>query len=145
MDLVAEVRVMDRTQEGPSAQSIPLNPYDDGHELVAVVPMPGLTPAEIEIRVSKDELVIEGRLRGPGQETRQYLVHEWHYGSFRRAVSLPFPVDAERANATHGNGILTVALPEADWVRTGVVRLTEITATGHRVQGHAGREAEPRA
>lgn len=136
---------MDRTQERPPAQGILLNLYDDGHELVAVVPMPGLTPAEIEIRVTEDELVIAGRLRGPGQETRQYLVHEWHYGPFRRAVSLPFPVDAERANATHGNGILTVALPKAGRVRTGVIRLTEVTATGHRAQGHAGREAEPRA
>ena len=135
---------MDRTQKGPRAQGIPLNLYDDGHELVAVVPMPGLTPADIEIRVTEDELVIEGRLRGPGQETRQYLVHEWHYGPFRRAVALPFPVDAERANASHGNGILTVALPKTDRVRTGVVRFVEDTATGHKAQGHAGRAAEPR-
>ena len=98
---------MDRLQDKPPDQELPLNLYENGHELVAVVPMPGLTPDEIEVRVTEDALVIEGRLRGPGQETRQYLVHEWHYGPFRRAVSLPFAVDAERANAMHGNGSAT--------------------------------------
>jgi HSP20 family protein len=135
---------MIRTQEDQPAQELPVNLYDDGHELVAVVPMPGLTPSEIEIEVTEQELVIRGQLRGPGQEARQYLLHEWRYGPFTRTVSLPFAVDAERANATHGNGILTVALPKADQLQTGVIRLLEDARPHHSFQGHAGREVEPR-
>jgi HSP20 family protein len=135
---------MDSSRDGVPTREMPLNLYENGHELVAVVPMPGLTPAEIEVRVTEDALVIEGRLRGPGQESRQYLIHEWRYGPYSRSVSLPFPVDAERANVTHGNGVLAVALPKAERNRPGVVRLAESTATGHKAQGHAGREAEPR-
>jgi HSP20 family protein len=124
---------------------VPVNLYDDGHELVAVVPMPGLTADEIEIRVTDHDLNIEGRLRGPRQEARQYLMHEWRYGPFSRRVPLPFAVDAERANATHGNGVVTVALPKSDQPRPGVIRLRKDTGSHHdQEQRHAGREAQPR-
>ena len=135
---------MFRMQEGQSAQDIPVNLYDDGHELVAVVPLPGVTPDEIEIEVTEQELVIRAQLRGPRQEEREYLLHEWQYGSFRRAVPLPFPVDAARANAAHGNGVLAVMLPTSDQVRPGTIRLRAEAGTQHTVQGHAGREIEPR-
>jgi len=32
---------MMRAQEGQQVQEVPANLYDDGHELVAVLPMPG--------------------------------------------------------------------------------------------------------
>jgi hypothetical protein len=33
-------------QEGQQVQEVPANLYDDGHELVAVLPLPGLTADE---------------------------------------------------------------------------------------------------
>lgn len=132
-------------QEGHAAQEVPVNLYDDGHELVALLPLPGATPDEIEIEVTDQQLVVGARLRGARQEEREYLLHEWRYGSFRRAVTLPFPVDATRANATHGNGVLAVALPKSEQVRTGVIRLRDEGGARHRVQGHAGRDAQPGA
>lgn len=136
---------MIRAQEGQQAQEVLVNLYDDGHELVVVVPMPGLTPNEIEVEVTDHELSIQGQLRGPRQEERQYLMHEWRYGPFVRRVALPFAVDAQRANATHGNGILTGALPKSDQPRPGVIRLRKDAGSRHhQEQGHAGREAQPR-
>ena len=136
---------MTQGQEGPLVQQAPVNLYDDGHELVAVLPMPGLDADNIEIRVTEQDLVVEGQMRGPRQEERQYLLHEWHYGPFSRTVSLPFAVDATLANATFGNGVLTVALPKAAQLRTGVIRLREDSGSHHDgVQGHAGREVQPR-
>jgi HSP20 family molecular chaperone IbpA len=84
------------SQEGQQVQEVPANVYDDGHELVAVLPIPGLTGDEIEIEVTDHELTVQARLRGPRQEERHYLMHEWRYGPFARRLSLPFPVDAAR-------------------------------------------------
>jgi len=104
-----------------------------------------LTADEIEIEVTDHELAVRARLRGPRQEERSYLMHEWRYGPFGRSLSLPLPVDAGRANATLGNGILTVALPKSDQPRPGVVRLRKDAGSRHdQEQGHAGREAKPR-
>jgi HSP20 family protein len=136
---------MMRAQNGPQIQEVPANLYEDGHELVAVLPIPGVTADEIEIEVSDHELVIQARLRGPRQEERHYLMHEWRYGQVARRLSLPYPVDATLANATHGNGILTVALPKSSQPRPGVVRLRKNAGSRHdQEQGHAGREAQPR-
>lgn len=135
---------MIRADERAGTQVLPINLYDDGHELVAVVPVPGLLPEDIAIRVTDHELVIEAQLRGPRQEERQYLVHEWHYGPFRRSVSLPFAVDASRANATHGNGVLTIALPRSDRPRPGEIRLRRDQGSHHdQERRHMGRDARP--
>jgi HSP20 family protein len=134
-----------KMQAGQETQELPVNLYDDGHELVVVVPMPGLTPDEIEVEVGDHELSIQGQLRGPRQDERSYLLHEWRYGPFTRRLDLPFAVDATKANATHGNGILTVALPKSDQPRPGVIRLYKGAGSHHdQEQRHAGREAEPR-
>jgi HSP20 family protein len=136
---------MIRAEAGQQVQEVPVNFYDDGHELVAILPMPGLTADDIEIEVTDHELAVRARLRGPRQEERSYLMHEWRYGPFARRLSLPCPVDAARANATHGNGILTVALPKSDQPRPGVVRLRKDAGSHHdQEQGHAGREVQPR-
>ncbi len=134
-----------RVQNGQQVQEVPANLYEDGHELVAVLPIPGVTADEIEIEVSDHELVVQARLRGPRQEERHYLMHEWRYGHFGRRLSLPYPVDAALANATYGNGILAVALPKSSQPRSGVVRLRKNAGSRHdQEQGHAGREVQPR-
>jgi len=128
------------TKSDQPTQDVPPNLYDDGQMLVAVVPLPGITSDDIEIRVTDSELEIEGRLRGPRQDERHYLIHEWRYGPFRRRVRLSEPVDATRANATHGNGVLLVALPKADRTRPGTIHLARDAGSHHdQYQGHAGR------
>lgn len=135
---------MIRSQPGQLHQEIPINVYDNGRELVAVMPLPGLLPDSFEVRVTDRELIIEGNLRGPRQEEREYLLHEWHYGPFSRRVALPFAVDAILANATHGNGVLTVALPRSSQPRPGVIRLEKEGGSHHdQRQGHVGCELRP--
>src|SRR6266511_4401227 len=84
-----------RIEQGIPAQQVPVNAYDDGHEFVVVVPLPGLVPDDIDIRVEEHEVVIQARLRGPRQDQRRYLLREWRTGPVARRLALPFPVDAE--------------------------------------------------
>lgn len=48
-----------------------------------------------------------------GKNATWYL-RELASGSYQRSVTLPFPVDVDRADAQFENGILRVVLPKAE-------------------------------
>jgi HSP20 family protein len=43
-----------------------------------------------------------------------WYLHELGSGTYRRSVTLPFPVDADKADASFEHGILRVMLPKAE-------------------------------
>lgn len=114
-------------------QIVPVTSFDADPDLVFQLPLPGVLPEDIEIECSGQQLCIRANLRG-GETGRKYLAHEWHYGPYEREIDLPMPVDAQRANASFSNGILTVSLPKAQQMRPSRVHL-------HRpmpLEGHSG-------
>jgi HSP20 family protein len=51
-----------------------------------------------------------------GQHVAWYLRELWS-GQFRRTVTLPFEVDASKAEASFEHGIVRITLPKAEWAR----------------------------
>jgi HSP20 family protein len=121
------------------ATAIPVNVFENNRELMIVAPMPGVEPEDISIDVTDDgRLVLRAAQHGEGQERIEYLQREWSYGPYEREVSLPYAVDAMRANVSYGNGVLTVTLPRADATVGNRILLAK---TGHArgvAIGHAG-------
>lgn len=97
-----------------SQGNLPVNIYQTGHDLVVLAPVPGLAPEDISLELRPNTLTIRGRLRGPGQEDRNYLFREWSYGPCTRIVELPFPVDSSRINVFLRHGVLTVVMPRSE-------------------------------
>lgn len=124
--------------EGLQAQVIPLNIYETNDDVVIVAPMPGVEPDNVDIEVLDKTVTLRATLRGPGQEDRRYLLHEWTYGPYERTVVLPVAVDAQAANASHGNGVLVLSLPKAARARVVRVPLARTGAGEGRHQGHSG-------
>ena len=125
-------------------QRVPVNMFETEHDLMVFAPLPGLYAEDIEISVSGNTLSITGKLRGPRQEDREYIRHEWHYGPYQRKIELPFPVDVERATATFDNGVLTVNLPKAAEMRARRISLRSVDgARGARV-GHTSHHQPER-
>lgn len=120
------------------AQAVPVNVYETAEDVVIVVPMPGVEAENIEIEVLGSVVHLRASMRGTGQEDREYLVREWSYGPYARSITLPLDVDAEHANASHGNGVLVVSLPKAQRARTVRVPLRQVTASEATHQGHSG-------
>jgi HSP20 family protein len=121
-------------------QSVPVNVFETENEVVLVAPMPGLEAENLDIRFEDRYLTIRGEKRGPGQERHRYLRREWSYGPYERTIELPVDVDADKANATYSNGLLTVALPKAPHRRTRRIEISLEpvgTARGEHV-GHRG-------
>ena len=79
--------------------------------------MPGVTRDDVTISLQEDVLALEGKREPKVQEDNvNWQRRERTYGSFSRAVQLPFRVDADKVEARFNNGILEIELQrlEAD-------------------------------
>jgi HSP20 family protein len=101
------------------AQTVPVNIFEAEDLLMVIVPMPGLQEEDIDINVRGNTITVEGQERADlkPDTNKRYLRHEWRYGPYRRMIELPYAVDANSAEATFGNGVLTVRLQKAETER----------------------------
>ncbi|MDA8188404.1 MAG: Hsp20/alpha crystallin family protein [Dehalococcoidales bacterium] len=124
-------------------QVVPLNMYETDVDLMIVAAMPGLQPEDIDVEVADHKVNIRAQMRGSLEETKNYLRHEWHYGPYSRTLDLPFAVDAARANAAYGGGVLTVALPKANVTKTHRIKLQRIAPARGEAAHHGAAEFAP--
>lgn len=95
--------------------TLPIDMYETDKDIVVRAPLPGVTPQDVEITVSGDTLTIRGELKRDETIKREDYIHqEWRYGAFTRSVTLPKPVQADKAEARFENGVLTLTLPKAE-------------------------------
>jgi HSP20 family protein len=71
----------------------------------------GIDPGEVQLEIRGRELILSGHRDPQGGDDRVYQQLEIEHGPFRRVVPLGAAVDAEAADATYVDGILTVELP----------------------------------
>ena len=71
----------------------------------------GIDPDAVSLEITGRELVLSGQRETESADDRVYQQLEIERGPFRRVVSLGAEVDAESADATYEDGILTVELP----------------------------------
>jgi HSP20 family protein len=97
-------------QEQMRQQHIPVKVYRTAERLMVTTPMPGLEPENIQVEVTRDgHLVLHGEMRGMLKEVKELLLDEWSVGAYYRKLALPVSINAECANASYGNGVLTLA------------------------------------
>lgn len=94
-------------ETGGEVMRVPVNIYEAEEALVVVAPLPGVKPDDITVAVEGSELRIAAAMRSPA--SKDYLVHEWHYGPFERTVALPDGFGGG-GSATYGNGQLAIRL-----------------------------------
>lgn len=125
----------------PEQREMPVNIYETVDGICVTAPMPGVCPKDITIEVMDSEIVVRGGVTGVRQEQKHYLRHEWAYGPYGRTVELPSGVDAGRANATFGNGVLIVDLPRVEQTLPGRIQLRQAGPAKGFAAGHSGRGA----
>src|SRR3954468_5612094 len=111
-----------RSGNGTSTvRPLPLDVYTTPDEAVVIAAVPGMNPGELEVTVNQSVVTLSGTVptaaeSEQGKQATWYLHELWH-GQFRRSVTLPFEVDASKANATFENGIVRIILPKAERAR----------------------------
>jgi len=95
----------------------PINIWLGDNSVVVTAELPGVARDEVTISLQEDVLMLEGK-REPKlqQDNVNWQRRERAYGTFSRAVQLPFRVDPEKVQARFDNGILEIELErlEAD-------------------------------
>ncbi len=87
----------------------------EGEDAITVrVELPGVDPKDIDVSLSGDALTVSGEKREETEERREGYYHaERRFGSFRRTVPLPAPVDEEKIAAEYDKGVLTVRVEKS--------------------------------
>lgn len=107
---------------GERITRLPIDAYATDNEIVIIAPVPGVNPEEVEITLEGDTLTIKGEIKPP-LENVGYIFQERTYGPFSRTLTLNVPVDAEKAEATFENGLLTLTIPKAESVKPKAIKV----------------------
>jgi HSP20 family protein len=90
--------------------------YGAHDKLVVRIEAPGMAQADFQIEMNSPEMLsVLGRKRyAPERASSSYALVQCAYGTFRRDIQLPVPVDVERAKATYEAGVLRIELPRRE-------------------------------
>src|ERR1043165_7239982 len=92
-----------------------LDLYQSNDNVIAMVELPGMRKEDIEISLHDGTLTIGGERKSEtGADGENATRTERFTGKFRRSITLPTRVDANKVNATYKDGVLTVTLPKAE-------------------------------
>jgi HSP20 family protein len=94
----------------------PVNIWLGDNSVVVTSELPGVTANDVTLNLQDDVLTLEGTRRPAEEQGVNWQRRERAYGTFSRAIQLPFRVDANKVRAHFDNGILEVELErlEAD-------------------------------
>jgi HSP20 family protein len=94
-------------------------------KVVVKATVPGIKPDDIKITLTGDVLQISGENEAESEEDQAtYHVRERRSGAFSRAISIPGPVMADKAEAHFENGVLTLTLPKAEEIRPKSIKIS---------------------
>ncbi|MEC4893793.1 MAG: Hsp20/alpha crystallin family protein [Oscillatoria sp. PMC 1051.18] len=100
------------------------------NNLILKAEIPGVDKKNLDVYVTRDAVVISGEHRyEKKQETNGFFRTEFRYGTFKRVINLPVPIQNDRVQADFTNGILTLTLPKLTAVKNQVVKVNITAAT----------------
>src|SRR5918997_3503230 len=112
---------------GQTAFPLPLDVYATEQEVVVVAAIPGMRPEELQVTYNQGTLTLSGTIHNvaEGEEAKgaTWYAHELWSGQFRRALSLPFEVDADHAEASFAHGIVKIVLPKAETAKPKTIAI----------------------
>lgn len=112
---------------------VPIDILDTGTDLVIRANMLGVKTDHLGISLKGDNLILKGDVTPMNDEnSASYLRHERRATAYTRSLTLPLPVDADRAEAHLRDGVLTLTLPKSERVLPKTIKITasEVSRSG---------------
>ena len=92
-----------------------VNISEDRDHIYVRAELAGVNPADLEITVQDNNLILRGERKIPTEEKQvNYHRRERESGFFRRVLALPARVQADKVEATCKDGILTIQLAKPE-------------------------------
>jgi HSP20 family protein len=112
------------TQVGAGAPALNVSETDKAIEIEAE--LPGVDEKDIKVEIEGQRVIISGeKKRESEEEEKDWRVVERSYGSFRRAVTLPFEPAGDAASAHCDKGVLHIEIMKPAGARA-TSRIVEI-------------------
>jgi len=106
-----------------------LDVAEDQESYMVKASIPGVDPNDVEVTLTDNTLTIKGEVKEEKDvEESNYHLRERRFGSFTRSVTLPLPVDADKVEATHENGVLSLRLPKTEAVKPKKISVKKMIA-----------------
>src|SRR5439155_20780899 len=111
----------------------PVDVYEDEHNVVLKIEVPGIDEKDIDVRVENNTLTVHGERKFEKEEKEENFRRvERQYGSFTRSFTLPTTVDAENIQANYDKGILKIELAKNAEAKPKQIKVN-IGSTGSRL------------
>ncbi len=108
----AERRWLDYSVWRPNRQFVPPTDVIEFEDrILVVVEIAALRPADLNITLLEDQLVITGSRERPPLQNAAYHQVEIGYGEFRVEIALAWSLQRDSVSATYRDGLLEVELP----------------------------------
>jgi HSP20 family protein len=125
---------------GPSAWAPPVDISEREDAYVVVAELPGVSTDDVEITFEDGLLTIQGeRHLAAGTDNEKVHRAERRHGAFRRSITLPSHVQADKIEASSRDGVLEVLVPKAKEVRAKRIHVTASNGSPARLK--AGKTA----
>jgi len=92
----------------------PVDIYEDEAGITVLADMPGVSKEQLVVRVTGDNLVIEGAVTAPVSGDMELLYGEVLNSQYRRSFTLSRELDPAKIEARLADGVLRVSIPKAE-------------------------------
>jgi HSP20 family protein len=92
----------------------PINVFQQGDELLAIVELPGVDKNDLQIQAQENTIRIAGKRNVDLPEGVSVHRRERVFGEFDRTLSLPVQLDPNAIKAEYRDGILALYLPRSE-------------------------------
>lgn len=87
---------------------------DTADAVVVKAHVPGVNKDDLHLTITEQALTLKGEMKEEEKkEDKNVHRQEFRYGAFVRTISLPVPVQAEKATAQLKDGVLEVTIPKS--------------------------------
>lgn len=109
----------------PEAEGqLTIDVYQTPADIVIKSTIAGVSPEDLDITITNDMVTVKGKREKDEEiQTDDYYYQECYWGAFSRSVILPVDVEAEKAEASMKNGILTIKLPKIEKIKTRKIKV----------------------
>ncbi len=103
---------------------IPIDMWETDDAVMVKASIQGVKPDEVDITITGDMLTIKAEKKEEKEVKEKTYIHkENFYGMVTRSMTLPFEVDAGKAEATFDNGVLNLKMPKSESIKPKQIKV----------------------
>jgi HSP20 family protein len=121
------------TDNGSIALPVNVREEKDGYVITAA--LPGVRPEDVQIEATSNAITISGETSDEREiDEGEYVRRERRFGRFFRVLELPVEINADGAEASFENGVLTLRVPKSEATKPKQVRVNSQPAQSQQPQ-----------